>query len=191
MKHHRPHHRLIVKETKKYGKGVFAGELIKKGSIIHMLDGKKTPLTILVDRIISGKESIDDPFQIGKKTYIDLDALSRTFNHSCNPASGVRKVGEMFALKDIQKGEEITYDYSLIMAPTEYEMKCKCGFKNCRKKIGHVLTIPEKRREEYQKIGNVQRYMRSLLKEVKKNGSYKMPKYEIAALKKLKAHGIQ
>lgn len=191
MKYRRTNPKLLIKDTKKYGKGVFAGEDIKKGSIIHTLDGKKMSGKVMLDLILSGKECIDDPFQIGKRTYIDLNEKSRSFNHSCNPTAGVRKVGEMFALRDIKKGEEITYDYSLINAPTEYEMKCKCGFKNCRKIISHVLTIPKKRLEQYKKSGNLQNYMKLLLKEVEKNGSYKMPKYEIEALEKLKARGIQ
>ncbi len=136
--------KLIVKNTDKYGKGVFAGQDIKKGEIIHVLDGKKLTLKNLVDSVISGKENIDDPFQIGRQTYIDLDELSRTFNHSCDPSGGIRKKSELFALRDIDTGEEITYDYSMTMAPTEWKMKCECGSENCRKVLGDILSVPQK-----------------------------------------------
>jgi len=178
--------KLIVKDTHKYGKGVFAGKDIKKGEIIHVLDGKKLDLNDVVEIINSGKENLDDIFQIGRRTYIDLDELSRTFNHSCDPNGGIRKTSEMFAMRDIKKGEQLTYDYSLTIMPTDWEMKCKCGSKNCRKVLGDVLSVPKKRREEYKKAGALQTYMKRLLKEID-GGHYKMPRYEVLALEKLGA----
>jgi len=129
-------------------------------------------------RVKSKKEFIDDPLQIGKRTYIDLDALSRTFNHSCDPNAGIRKNSELFALRDIKKGEEITFDYSVTIAPTKWHMKCKCGLKNCRKILGDVLSISKKQLKKYKELGALQKYMKPLLKEVEA-GHYTMPKYEI------------
>jgi uncharacterized protein len=176
--------KLITKDTGKYGKGVFAREDIKKGEILHVLNGKKLDLNDVVDKVLSGKEAEDDPLQTGRRTYIDLDEFSRTFNHSCNPNGGIRKISELFALRDIKSGEQITYDYSLTIAPTIWKMKCKCGSKNCRKVLGDVLSVPPKRRAEYKKVGAFQNYMKSLLKEIE-NGKHKMPQYEKLALEKL------
>ena len=176
---------LKIRDTKKYGKGVFAGEDIKKREIIHILSGERMDLMELVEKINSDTENIDDPLQIGRRTYIDLDKISRTFNHSCNPTAGIRKVSEMFALRDIKKGEEITYDYSSIIAPTEWKMRCKCGHKNCRGLLRDILSLPKKQLEYYKKIGALQKYMKPLLKEVE-SGKYKIPKYELLALEKAK-----
>lgn len=176
--------KIITKDTGKYGKGVFAVENIKRGEVIHILNGKKLDLNDIVERVNSGKENIDDPFQIGKRTYIDLDEFSRTFNHSCDPTGGIRKKSELFALRDIKRGEQITYDYSLTIAPTEWKMKCKCGSKICRKTLGDVLSVPKKRREEYKKIGALQYYMKRLLNGMR-GGKYKIPRYEVLALEKL------
>lgn len=184
MKNSNTKPKLEVRDTKKYGKGVFAGNDIKKGTIIYTLGGKKMDVTELVSKVNSDKENIDDPFQVGKRTYMDLDEMSRTFNHSCNPNTGIRKVSEMFALRDIKKGEELTYDYSLTISPTVWNMKCKCGAKNCRKSLGDVLSIPKNRLKEYKEAGALQRYMKLLLKEIE-GGNYKIPKYELAALEKL------
>lgn len=117
--------KLVIKDTGKYGKGVFTGEDIRKGTIIHVLDGERMDIMELVEKVNKDEEDIDDPLQIGRRTYIDLDKLSRTFNHSCDPTTGIRKRSEMFALKNIEKGEELTYDYSSIIAPTKFRMKCK------------------------------------------------------------------
>lgn len=176
--------RLVVKDTGTYGKGVYAGKDIAKGEVIHTLSGKRMSLSQVVDKINTGKENMDDPFQIGRRTYIDLDELSRTFNHSCDPNGGIRNVSELFALRDIPEGEQITYDYSMTISPTEWEMHCACGSKSCRKVLEDVRSVPKKRREAYKKQGAVQRYMRDLLKEID-DGTYTMPRYEVLALERL------
>ena len=60
-------------------------------------------------------------------------------NHSCNPNMRY-DVTELafFAVRDISKGEELTYDYDT----TEYDLvkskesfTCKCGALNCRLEI--------------------------------------------------------
>ncbi len=177
--------KLIVKNTKKYGKGVFAGRFIKRGEVIYLLSGERFTAKDFVAKIKSGKEYIDDPLQIGKRTYLDLDSLSRTFNHSCNPNSSLRKASELFAIRDINKGEEITYDYSLTIAPTKWNMKCVCGSENCRGVLGDVLSIPKKQLNYYKKANAMQSYMKLLLKKIEETGHYEMPKYELLLLEGL------
>ena len=177
--------KLEIKDTKKYGQGVFAGEDIKEGQKVHVLNGTKFDVMGMVEKINSDKINIDDLFQIGKRTYMELDSFSRFFNHNCNPNVGVRKTNEMFALRDIKKNEEITFDYSLTVAPTVWKMKCKCGSKNCRKILGDISTIPKKQLEKYKKDGALQNYMKLLLKGVE-SGKYKIPKYELLAINMVK-----
>jgi len=177
--------KLEIRDTKKYGKGVFAKENIKKRAIIYTLNGPKMSTSDFAKMVNSDKENIDDPLQIGRRTYINLDKISRIFNHSCDPNTGIRKRSEMFALKDITKHDEITYDYSSTIAPTEWKMKCKCGAKNCRKILGDILSLPKKQLEFYKKNGAIQKYMKSILNEIKFK-KYKIPKYELILLKKLK-----
>jgi len=174
----KPSKKLVVKSTGKYGKGIFAGEDIRKGEVIYVLSGERMNLAEMISRVNSKKEYIDDPLQIGKRTYIDLDTFSHTFNHNCDPNAGIRKNSELFALRDIKKGEEITYDYSATIAPTKWHMKCKCGSHKCRKILSDVRSIPKGQLEKYKKLGALQKYMKPLLKEVEA-GHYTIPKYEI------------
>jgi hypothetical protein len=148
------------------------------------LDGKKITLNELVETVLSGKEAMNDPLQIGRKTYIDLNEFSRTFNHSCNPNAGVRKSGELFALRVIKANEQITYDYSSTISPTQWDMKCKCGSKNCRKIIHDIRSIPQEQLKIYKTHGAIQKYLKPLLKSIE-SGSYKIPPYEKAALLRL------
>lgn len=56
-------HKLEVRETGKYGKGVFAGALIKQGETIHVLSGKEIDETLCDQMISEGKLNNDDPLQ--------------------------------------------------------------------------------------------------------------------------------
>lgn len=180
--------KLVIRTTAKYGNGVFARDNIKRGSVIHVLSGVRLSSNDLVTRVISGEEYIDDPLQVGRKTYLDLDELSRTFNHSCDPNAGLRKRSELFTIRDIRKGEEITYDCSSTIAPTEWAMTCKCGSTKCRKTLGDVMSIPKEQLEEYKKAGALQDYMKVLPKEIEAKGRYELPKYEVLAIKRLNEH---
>lgn len=57
------------------------------------------------------------------------------FNHSCNGNLGFDKNGDFVALKDIKKGEELSYDYGLIESNPKFKMRCKCNSNDCRKII--------------------------------------------------------
>lgn len=177
--------KFIIKDTKKYGKGVFANKKFKKGTYVHLLKGKKIDVHDMVDLIVAGKEHIDNPLQVGRRTHLELDKLSIKFNHSCDPNCGIKKNNQLFALRDIYPGEELTYDYSTTVAPTEWKMRCKCGSQICRKFIGDVLSIPSDRLKLYQKQKALPTYIKKLLKEIKTK-KYLLPAYERRAIARLK-----
>uniref|UniRef100_A0A672P6V4 Histone-lysine N-methyltransferase ASH1L-like n=1 Tax=Sinocyclocheilus grahami TaxID=75366 RepID=A0A672P6V4_SINGR len=68
---------------------------------------------------------------------------ARFINHSCEPncemqkwsVNGVYRIG-LFALKDINSGTELTYDYNFHSFNTEEQQACKCGSEGCRGIIG-------------------------------------------------------
>ncbi|CAI9786607.1 unnamed protein product [Fraxinus pennsylvanica] len=69
--------------------------------------------------------------------------LGRFINHSCDPNCRTEKwmvdgevcVG-LFALRDIKKGEEVTFDYNYVRVFGAAVKKCVCGSPNCRGYIG-------------------------------------------------------
>ncbi len=129
------------------GLGVFAITPIKKGTLVHPMGGVKMSSSAVVRAIEAGSMCIDDPFQISEDRFLKLDRLSYTFNHSCDPNVGVSRRWGLVALRDIPKGQQITYDYSTtVCSHCEWHMKCACGFAVCRKVIRNVLSIPKKRR---------------------------------------------
>ncbi|KAK9745828.1 AWS domain [Popillia japonica] len=67
----------------------------------------------------------------------------RFVNHSCQPNCEMQKWSvnsqsrmALFALRDIEAGEELTYDYNFSLFNPAEGQECKCGSDNCRGVIG-------------------------------------------------------
>ena len=140
-----------IKNAGKFGKGAFALRDIKKGESIATFAGEELNRVEIHNRIISEQENIDDPLQIDDDCFIDIDGSTYYFNHSCEPNSGIRGRCELITIKDINKGDEITFDYAATVGVNieNWTMNCSCGEKNCRKIIGNVLTVPKDKIDEY------------------------------------------
>ena len=53
-------------------------------------------------------------------------------NHSCNPNSGIKNSVKIVAMKNIRRGEEVTFDYSTSESEKGWYLICHCENKNCR-----------------------------------------------------------
>ncbi|PIN96683.1 SET domain-containing protein-lysine N-methyltransferase [Candidatus Pacearchaeota archaeon CG10_big_fil_rev_8_21_14_0_10_31_9] len=88
-------------------------------------------------------------FELNKTNDIDGNVPwnhARFINHSCSPnAEFDIKGGKVWivAIKNIKKGEEITYDYGYDLE-NWHEHPCKCGSENC---IGYIVA-----RDEWHKL---------------------------------------
>lgn len=134
----------IVKLAKNKGLGVFALRGFKKGWRILKMDRS--------DKITNEKKLSNDAWNhmnaYGYKKYYHLKPPEKFINHSCDP-NAYDKNGILTAMKNIKKGEEITYDYS-INGLEDWRMVCKCSSKNCRKIVtGKFSRLPEKLQKKY------------------------------------------
>jgi SET domain-containing protein len=148
--------RVRIGQSKIKGEGLFADEPIKKGELILRMSGRRVSEARLDALIARGKLRIDDPFEIAEGEYIMLDAIPLAINHSCAPNAGIRDKDNLYALRAIKAGEELSYDYSTMVgrsAPGErdWHMRCSCGAPACRKRIGNWLTLPPRRLSYYKK----------------------------------------
>lgn len=136
--------KVYVKE-KGDGFAVFAKDAIKKGETLFVMGGYI--LTIEDENKLSGIVSdkpieISEEFSIGPRTASDIARMPQHYvNHSCNPNAGFKGQMFMVAMKNISKGDEILYDYAMIMHTNEksnsyFQFECLCGSKKCRKIIG-------------------------------------------------------
>ena len=133
--------KIEVKDTKKYGKGVFAIKKIKKEEIIAIFGGyiktikewEKLPKNFRDNGI-----QIKEDFVLVAPIKSDLEDASY-FNHSCNPNTGFNGQIILVSIKDIRNEEQITFDYAMALhrprKGDSYKFKCLCGARNCRKFI--------------------------------------------------------
>lgn len=136
---------LIIKKNKK-GYGVYAKRTFRKGEIICVIEGRRQTPRTLYYHGASFREAQINPLQIGTETYLELDAPYRYFNHSCEPNAGVRKASTLFALRNIKKREEITFDYSTTIDESFF---CKCGSRKCRGVIADFFALSLKLQKFY------------------------------------------
>jgi SET domain-containing protein len=149
---------LVLKQTKK-GRSVFANRDFRKGEFIIEFRG----------RIYSRKDmprgfnSHDNHYlQIGKDAYLGpVKSIDDSINHSCNPNAGFR-IGKkvlLFAIKNIKKGDEITFDYSTTMSDGMWKMECICSARNCRRVINDFRFLPKNVQKRYIGLGIVPDYI--------------------------------
>lgn len=119
----------------RYGFGLFAKEKIKKGEQIIVFGG------YVMDQ--NHFDSLSDkmknyPIQITDNLYYGLSKISEIenadyLNHSCDANCGFDGEIIVVAIRDINKGEEITIDYAMTISSDKIEpMKCYCGSRVCR-----------------------------------------------------------
>lgn len=153
--HSAKHHRIQVRESEVHGRGVFALLPIKA----------EEQIIEYVGEVITWDEALrrhpHDPKDPHHTFYFHIDDghvidakydgnAARWINHSCDPnCEADEQDGRVFikALRDIAVGEELNYDYGLVL-DERYTPKlkalypCWCGSKNCRK----TLLAPKRKR---------------------------------------------
>ena len=131
-----------IQKSKIDNKGLYASRDIRKGTKIIQYKGK----------IITTKQSDNSPkfdnykaiylFNLNKRYDLDGDFkfnTARLINHSCDPNCEVLGEGLklwIYAMKNINKGDELSYDYGFTFDKDFRQFPCKCGSKNC---IGYIV----------------------------------------------------
>lgn len=146
--------KVALRRTKKFGKGVFAKSPIIKGELIAKFDG-----TIYDDDFEEWTRDLQNhTIQVGRSRWRDSKGLARFINHSCDPNCGIKGLYNVVAMRDIKKGEQITWDYEMTEKSDWWRMRCKCGSPLCRKWIGNYKNMPKKIRQKYK--GFISRWLK-------------------------------
>jgi hypothetical protein len=126
-----------IKQTDEKGQGVFATKNFSKGEIVII--GK--PLYQLEKRTWQS-------LQVDVDIHVRMDQHFELVNHSCAPNCGL-KTNEfngynLVAIKDIEVGEEVTFDYCMSEWISIAVKSCSCKSNICRKTIrGGKFLSPE------------------------------------------------
>ena len=136
-----------VRQSAIHGRGVFAARKIRKGARIVQYKGERITWEEAERRYpVDPVPYHTFLFEIGDGTHC-LDAVKRGspakwINHSCKPNCEAEEDEDehvfIVARRDIEAGEELTYDYNLTfeerIAKAEQKRRypCWCGAKKCR-----------------------------------------------------------
>ena len=131
-----------VKKSNIDKRGLYASKNIRPGTKIIEYIGK----------LITKKEAqLNSKFDNSKDIYLfninekyDLDGdfkwnTARLINHSCSPNCEVEGEGLKLwitSLREIKKGEELTYDYGFGYDEDYKQFPCKCGSIDC---VGYIV----------------------------------------------------
>lgn len=115
---------IIIKKSKINGKGVFAKRDFKKGEIILKWNPEKLTKEEAVKLTIKQKHYLYQE----KNKYFLMQPPEKYVNHSCCANTMVKNKFDI-AIRNIEKGEEITSNYGVV---SNIKFKCACGAKNCK-----------------------------------------------------------
>ena len=137
---------LIIRSSAIHAAGCYTTTAIRKGTRVAEYDGPRL-----------SKDEADACYEESPITYlfglgdgslvIDGHCMAMFINHSCDPNCETEEVdGRVWitAIKNIEPGEEITYDYCLYDGGDD-EAVCNCGATRCR---GTMYSNEEKRRRK-------------------------------------------
>jgi len=153
----------VVKNSET-GKGVFAAAIIPAGTVLFKIEGKH----LSFEETVALEENESYCLQVDLKEYIAMHYPEFLINHSCNPNCGINARLELFSLREIQKDEELRWDYSTSMLERHWIMECRCGEKNCREVVRDFDLLPEETQKKYLEQGIVLPFIVEWLKENKK-----------------------
>ena len=115
------------------GQGLFAEQDIKQGTKIIRYIGQKITQEESERRLAAGNVYI---FGLDERYAIDGSTRKNTaryINHSCDPNCHTEQFGNtiwLVAIRDIQAGEELTYNYGYELNDEPPE-PCHCGAQQC------------------------------------------------------------
>jgi uncharacterized protein len=139
---------LIIRSSQIHAAGCYTTAAIKKGTRIVEYTGPRI-----------SKDAADVKYQDSPTTYlfgvgdgekvIDGHGLAMFVNHSCDPNAETREIRNkvwVIAIRDIEPGEELTYDYNLYDGDEDGAF-CNCGAGSCRKSMYSPDEIKRRARE--------------------------------------------
>ncbi len=151
-----------VRHSPIHGHGVFAARRIRKGTTVVEYLGDRVSHA-QADARYEDKDPNDNHtflFTVDAKTVIDAGVNgneARFINHGCDPnceSTTVNKRIFIEAIRTIQAGEELAYDYQIQRdsddAPdVDVIYACRCGAKGCR---GSMLEPAKKPRKPARRV---------------------------------------
>ena len=117
------------------GDGLYATAPIRAGETVVAFGGyaidRSTLDELPPERRMHSIQVDDDLFLVGPDPAEPGDLV----NHSCDPNCGLVGAVLVVAMRDIEAGEEITFDYAMCDSTDYDEFDCSCDTAHCRKHV--------------------------------------------------------
>ena len=144
------------------GSGSFAISKISKGEIVASFGGNVINQSELTNY---SADRVSRSLQLNRDTYLlsgDVPEEGDMINHSCEPNCGMAGTSSVQALRDIEVGEELTFDYAMSDSSKYDEFNCACGKDKCRERITGLDWQKKDLQAKYSKYFSA--YIESLIK---------------------------
>ena len=144
------------------GSGSFAISKISKGEIVASFGGNVINQSELTNY---SADRVSRSLQLNSDTYLlsgDVPEAGDMINHSCEPNCGMAGTSSVQTLRDIEIGEELTFDYAMSDSSQYDEFTCACGKDKCREKITGMDWQKKDLQAKYSKYFSA--YIESLIK---------------------------
>jgi len=137
--------RIEVRKSGVHGRGVYAAQFIRKGRRIIEYTGERVSWEAAPDE--NGPHTFNFGLENGDVINAEVDGNdARWINHSCDPnCEAIEEDDRIFiyAIRNIEPGEELLYDYAMeiderVTEAARKKFACQCGASNCR---GTMLAL--------------------------------------------------
>ena len=144
-----------VKNSPIHGHGVFARRKIRAGTLLIAYLGARISYEQACEDLEAREDDSTHTFLFSLEDGSIIDGGrdgndARWFNHCCEPNCEAREIDGgicIHALRDFVRGEELNYDYGLVLdarytPAVKQAYECRCGTSGCR----HTMLAPKKRK---------------------------------------------
>jgi len=125
---------LVLRPSNIHSLGCYTTEPIRKGTFVIEYTGPRITVEEADERYSNCEQTYLFGLEDGKYV-IDGQGVAAFINHSCVPNCETDEIDGrvwIIALRDIEAGEELTYEYELYDAGDEEDARCRCGAPGCR-----------------------------------------------------------
>lgn len=138
---------VTIRPNGKLGLAVFATDDIPANTRIAVFTGE----TYQSDTALGLPDIMrDHAIQIGAKEYVfGYKGLAHCLCHSCDPNCGIRNFTEIFTIRDILKGEQLSWDYRCSENSNWVLDECLCGAERCTGRVENFESLPSQMKAEY------------------------------------------
>lgn len=121
-----------------HGSGLVARGFIGAGEVVSQVEPTATTMRIADLLALTPDEQerlLHHAYQCSEDLLMFEGEPEHLMNHSCDPNVWWLDDQTMVARRDIQPGEEVTYDYAMTEVHVPLDMVCGCGSPMCRGRV--------------------------------------------------------